>query len=420
MALAGERDVAVRASNEKFLGRDTEPEDFVVSRAEGSFVFDDRGRRYIDFIMGWCVGNLGWNNPTLNKAVRSARAPTYIYSYYSYKGWSQLAELLARIAPGNLRRSFRATGGSEAVEIAMQLAIAHTGRTKFLSLEDSYHGNTFGALSVGASAHREKLKTLLPNCHKIKLPLDDRALGTIETHLKKRDVAAFIMEAISMNLGVYVPDADAMTRLQRLCRKYGTLLVIDEVARGFGRTGKMFACEHYGLEPDIMTLGKAISGGHAPLGATMATDKVAKSATEAILAYSTFGWHPLSVAAAIANVRLFIRNGKAILANAAEISDLFKERLASMEFKRGTKVRVKGLAIAIEFDTPAAAERLVSRAQKNGLLITADEKIVQIFPALNIDRLTAEEGLDRLAASLTSSRSLRYHVHRDVHEVSRD
>ncbi|HEX3583558.1 MAG TPA: aminotransferase class III-fold pyridoxal phosphate-dependent enzyme, partial [Thermoanaerobaculia bacterium] len=122
-------------------------------------------------------------------------------------------------------------------------------------------------------------------------------------------------------------------------------------------------------------------------------------------AYSTFGWHPLSVAAAIANVRLFIRNGKAILAHVAEISDLFRKRLASIQFQRGTKVRVKGLAIAIEFDDSARAERLVTRARKNGLLITADEEIVQIFPALNIDRLTADEGLDRLAASVSSSRS---------------
>ena len=384
----------------KFLGRDTEPEDFVVSRARGSFIFDDRGRRYIDFIMGWCVGNLGWNNPTLNKAVRSESDPTYVYPNYSYKKWGELAKLLAQIAPGRLRRSFRATGGSEAIEIAMQLAIAHTGRTKFLSLEDSYHGNTFGALSVGASAHREKLKTLLPNCRKIKLPLDDRALVTIERQLKKRDVAAFIMEAISVNLGVYIPDADTMTRLQRLCRRYGTLLIIDEVATGFGRTGTMFACEYFGLEPDIMTLGKAISGGHGPLGATMATESVAKSATDAILAYSTFGWHPLSVAAAIANVRLFIRNGNAILAHVAEMSDLFRERLSSMEFKRGTKVRVKGLPIEIDFDDCAPAERLVWRAEKNGLLITSDEEIVQIFPALNIDRKIATDGLDRLAASV--------------------
>ncbi len=249
----------------KFLGRESAPEDIQVARMTGSFVYDARGRRYIDFLSGWCVGNFGWSNRDIRPKAR--RRPDYVYPEYLYRPWVELAELLAEISPGKLQKCFRATGGSEAVEIALQIAMAATGRRKFVSLEGSYHGNTIATVSIGSTEEQEPYPNLLSNCLKISPPLDARAAARLERLLKRKDVAAFIMEPISCNLAVLIPEQEFMETAQDLCRRNGALFIADEVACGFGRTGRLFASEHFGLEPDILCMGKAITGGFAPMGA---------------------------------------------------------------------------------------------------------------------------------------------------------
>lgn len=172
-----------------------------ITRSEGSCVFDGQGNRIIDFVMGWTVGNLGWGRAEIKRAMMEDH-PSYVAPYYSYQRWSELAELLADLTPPTLRRSFRATGGTEAVEIALQTAMLCTRRTKFVSIEGSFHGNSIGTISVASSAYRKKYKGLLPDCHKIEPPLDSAAADRLEDALKRRDVAAFIMEPIICNLGV--------------------------------------------------------------------------------------------------------------------------------------------------------------------------------------------------------------------------
>src|SRR5438874_3334919 len=305
-------DIPMRAlrNEQKFLARDMTAE-LEVASVDGSFVIDSHGKRYIDFVMGWCVGNLGWRNPAIRERPRRFNGPDYVYPGYAYKPWVELAELLASIAPGKLTKCFRATGGSEAVDIALQAAMVHTGRQKLLSLEGSYHGNTLGGLSIGDSENRKRCKNLLPHCGKIEPPLDAKALKNIERRLQRRDVAAFVMEPISINLGVLIPEQGFMSELQRLCRRYGTLLVTDEVATGFGRTGRMFACEHFDLQPDIMCVAKALSGGLGGIGAVIATPPVAKSMEDkGGMFYSTYGWHPRSVDVAIATIRYLKTNRK--------------------------------------------------------------------------------------------------------------
>jgi hypothetical protein len=221
-------------------------------------------------------------------ALQRFRGPDYVYPEHGYKPWSELARLLAGVVPGRRARSFRATGGSEAIEFALQAAMLHTKRRRFLSLEDAYHGNTIGALSVAGSENRETYPNLLASCDKIAPPLDTRALEKIETRLKRRDVAAFVMEPVSINLGVLVPSTSFMTELQRLCRRYKTLLVMDQVACGFGRTGTLFASEQFDVEPDILCVGKAITAGTAGLGAMIATPQVASSMEEDGSFWSTY------------------------------------------------------------------------------------------------------------------------------------
>ncbi len=380
----------------KYLGM-TETPAVQVRRARGDFVWDNRGKRYIDFVMGWCVGNFGWGNPEIVRAAERFNGPDYVYPEYSYAAWGELGRLLASIAPGNLTRSFRATGGSEAVELALQAAMLNTGRKKFVALEDSYHGNTLGAMSIASKEYREKLSNLLPYCHRIPTPLDDHALERLESVLKGRDVAAFIMEPVSMNLGVLIPEKSFMTEAQRLCRRYGTLLVMDEVACGFCRTGRVFASEHFGIAPDIMTLGKAITGGVAGLGATMMTEEVADSVAEDGNVWSTFGWHPRSVAVAIATVNYVKRRRRQLLQHANEMSDYFRARLSEIDFNGYSAVNILGLAIYVDVGDEDYAEEIGKKCQRRGLLLAPQETGFLLIPAVTVDSGVAARAMDILA-----------------------
>lgn len=387
--------------DKKYLGRDSAPRNFEIIRSEGNYVYDARNRKYIDFFMGWCVGNVGWSVKEITREIKKFNGPAYVSPGYLYKPWAELAELLAKITPGKLAKSFRATGGTEAVEIALQAAMAHTKRHKFISVEGSYHGHSIGAMSVGSSYFRNWYKNLLPDCYKINPPLNAEAAGKIEKILSQRDIAAFISEPVICNLGVIIPTKEFFDIVLRACKKYGTLFIADEVATGFGRTGKMFACEHYGIEPDIMCLAKGLTGGYGALGAAIMTDKIAKSMEFSFSFYSTFGWQPLNVQATIANLKYLIKNRKKFLKNANVMSRYFKERLENMKFKYPAEIRIKGLAIAVEFKNKNYAGEIIRKALKNGLLI-ADAKANDfiIYPPINISYSIAKKGLDILESCI--------------------
>jgi acetylornithine/succinyldiaminopimelate/putrescine aminotransferase len=370
-----------------------------VAHTEGSFVFDAEGRRYIDFVMGWCVGNLGWGRPEIRRAVTAADLPDYVHPQHLYEPWVSLAEKLTELAPGNLTRCYRATGGTEAVEIALQVAFAATGRKKLVAVEDAYHGNSLGTLSIGSADNRQQFPNLLPSCRRLAPPLDERAAARLETLLAKRDVAAFVFEPVSCNLGVMVPEQGFVDRLRELCSRYGTILVADEVACGFGRTGRLFACEHFGLEPDVLCLGKALTGGYAAMGATLISEALARKVGNDVEVWSTFGWHPRSVAAALAVLRLWEREGAGLLAAVAETSALFERRLQAMALEPD-QVHVRGLAIALEIDDAERVEAVARRAREEGLLVSAEGGSIGLWPALDIPRETAEEGLDILEGCL--------------------
>jgi len=381
----------------KFLGRSGFSRELEVVKTDGSYVYDRQGRRYLDFFMGWCVGNAGWNLKEARNRIRNFRGPEYVSPGYLYKPWVELAELLAKITPGGLVKSYRATGGTEAVEIALQAAMSHTKRKKFVSIEGSYHGHSIGAMSVGDSEFRNWYSNLLPGCEKISPPLNEAAARKVEKILSKRDIAAFIAEPIICNLGVVIPDKKFFDIVRSACKKYGTLFIADEVATGFGRTGKMFACEHYGMKPDIMCLAKGLTGGYGALGAAIMTKEVAKSFEFGFSFYSTFGWQPLNVEATIANLKYLVKNKTALLKNANKLSRYFKERLGKMKFRQTPRIRIRGLAIGVEFDDPKYAKQIIGRALGKGLLIAGGGSTDFIlFPALNIPKSVAKEGLDIL------------------------
>lgn len=374
------------------LGKHEQPYDLVLQSARGSCVYDASGKEYIDFMGGSCVGNLGWGLEEIEKKLRGGH-PSYVSPHAKYKPWEQLAEMLVSIAPGNMAKCFRTTGGSESIDAAMQMAMLHTGREHFLSIEGAYHGNTIGALSIGASMVREKVKNLLPNCHKLKLPLNNETLEQAGEILQKKDCAAFIMEPIITNMGVYIPSAEFMEGMQQLCKETRTLFVMDEVATGFGRTGKMFASEHFGIGPDIVCLAKAITSGYAGMGAVLVTEEIAHSVEGDIKLYSTYGWHPQSVAAALANLEYWQEHETRLLENTTAMGALFEKHLHEMEFPDGCDIRIMGLAIAIDVKDKEYAESLRKECLKKGLFFNVESSVVTFFPALNIEEETVAKGL---------------------------
>lgn len=366
---------------------------FEVVRTEGCRVFAANGRSAIDFQSGWCVGNLGWSQPEIERALRDFDGPAYIYPNHRYAAWEELAQALIKIAPSGLQRCFRATGGSEAVEIALQAAMLHTGRARFVTIEDCYHGNTLGPRSIGDDETRSLFPRLgLPAPRRIKPPLDEARLPQVETALKPRDVAAVILEPVICNLGALVPEPAFMRGVQDLCRRYGTLLILDEVATGFGRTGRMFAAEHSGVRPDMLVLAKAITAGFAPMGATLMSAASAESMLKAG-AYSTYGWHPRSTAAALANLAWWRDNGETILTHVGAINRLFVKRLGALGLG---PVQGAGLALGVSTGDEQQAKRIKARCLKEGLLVAAEGNVLTLFPPLVIDEATAVEGLDIL------------------------
>ncbi len=388
--------MTVKEKDDKYFGRGGPALNLQVAKAKGSLIYDPKGKKHIDFLGGAGVGNLGWGLEEIEMTIRNSERPSYVYPHFYYKPWTDLAEQLAAITPEHLTTSFRATGGSEAVDGALQMAMMYTGRKKVLSIEGSYHGNTFGALSVGTSSNGEKFHNLLPGFEKIKPPLNEKSLREIEEKLKGNEYAAFIMEPVIINLGVVIPEEKFMEKLDRLCKEHGTLLIMDEAITGFFRTGKFFASEHYNIKPDIMCLAKAISSGYAGMGAVMTTDKIAKAVEGKIGLYSSYGWHPVGTDAAIATINYLLNNTEELLDNIETVGRIFREELPKITFREEPEIRIKGLAIAVDVKDEGYASEIKEKAVEHGLLMNTEGSSLSFLPALNIDTETVLEGLKLL------------------------
>jgi len=384
--------------DKRYFGRNKEGK-MELARAEGCVLTSTTGKKYIDFTSGYGVGNLGWNNPVILDRLEAYEGPDYVSPHFYYKEWSVLAELLAEVTPGKLKKSYRATGGTEAVDIALQASISHTKRFKFIAVDDAYHGDSIATKALVKSEFGKTQHNFL-DVHRFKPPFDKKAAEQIEKWLSKRDVAALIMEPIVLNLGVEVPEKEFMQKIARDCKKYGTVLIMDEVMTGFGRTGKLFATEYFDIEPDIICLAKSLSSGAGAIGAVVVTDEISKSMEKDSGYYSTYGWHPLSVEAAIATVDYFKNNEETIFRHIDLMSDYFYDRIFEMPFESEVEIRIAGLAIALHFKEEDYAAKIVKKAQLNGLLLAGEEGKIQMYPALTIDKATAKRGLDILEKSL--------------------
>ena len=328
--------------------------DKIYARAEGAYLYDLDGKDYLDFLSGYSVFNIGRNHPTLQKAIRDVLdldLPNMVQMDCSVLS-GLLAEALVKKLGPSRDACFLCNSGTEAVEGAMKFARASTKRPKILAQEGSYHGLTFGALSITHSGNfREDFDPFLPGAGFVKFG----DLADLESKLRSRDVAAFIFEPVQ-GKGVKYPSDDYFPAAQELCRKYGTLFIADEVQTALGRTGKWFGFQHWNLDPDIVTMAKALSGGYVPCAAIVMRRPIYQgifSRLDRCVAHSTtFGRNNLAMACGLAS--LHVTENEHLVENAALRGEQLMSRLRDLQEKHDviSEVRGKGLMIAIEFKEP--------------------------------------------------------------------
>jgi len=324
-------------------------------RCVGAELFTSDGRRIVDFLSGYCVHNLGHNHPDVVEALRRELArcgPAMIQTHVADLA-GELAGRLCERAGGRLTKAFFASSGSEGVEAAIKFARAHTHRAGILAADHAFHGLTCGALSLMSDEFwREGFGPLLPETTIIPFG----SIEALERELKSKRFAAFIVEPIQSEAGVRVPDQEYLWAAQALCRRYGTLFVLDEVQTGMYRTGTFLAAHQFGVDPDMLVLAKALSGGLVPVGAVLMSDEVCDSVysslPRAFVHTSTFSENSLAMRAGLATLQVLER--EELGRRAIDAGDYLRKQLATalQEFEMVKEVRGLGLLMGIEFRAP--------------------------------------------------------------------
>jgi len=324
-------------------------------RCVGTELFTADGRCILDFLSGYCVHNVGHNHPDVVRALQSELercGPAMIQTHIADLA-GELAEKLCERAGGRVNKAFFCSSGSEGVEAAIKFSRAHTGRAGIISAKHAFHGLTCGALSLMSDRFwKEGFGPLLPETSSI--PFGN--LAALERDLKTKRFAAFIVEPIQSEAGVCVPDEDYLRSAELLCRRYGTLFVLDEVQTGMYRTGPFLAAHHFGVEPDMVILAKAMSGGLVPCGAVLMSnavcDSVYSTLPRAFVHTSTFSENSLAMRAALSTLEVL--EGEDLGQRSTDAGIYLRDRLGEVlrDFEMVKEVRGIGLLIGIEFQPP--------------------------------------------------------------------
>lgn len=376
----------------------------VVARGQGAMIEDVDGNRYLDFMAGIAVAATGHSHPKVVAAIQEA-AGRFLHicgGDFYYESFAALPERLAKLAPGrDAKKVFLTNSGTEAVEGALKLARHSTRRPAIIAFEGSFHGRTYGSLSLTASKYvqRSGFGPLLPEVYHA--PYGDAAY--IEERLfarrvDPRDVAAIFVEPIQGEGGYVVPPEGFLRSLRSMTEKHGILLVMDEVQSGVGRTGRMFACEHENIVPDILLTAKGLASG-MPLGAIIARADIMKWQPGAH--GSTFGGNPVCCAAALATLDL-VEGG--LMENARRMGDylMVESRKLAARHKTIKDVRGRGLMMGIELHDPALVKRVVLEAFKRGvLLLGAGKSTIRLAPPLTIDETDVDTALSTIGDLLS-------------------
>ena len=386
----------------------------VPARGEGTVIEDIDGNRFLDFSAGIAVNVTGHCHPAVVEAIRRQAGELLHYSASDFylPIYAHLAAELERIAPmAGKTRVFLGNSGTEVVEAAMKLSRYATGRQNIIGFLGGFHGRTFGSVSLTASKakYHAHFSPLLPGIYHV--PFGSEGLDELESRVFHRlmpanEFAAIVVEPIQGEGGIVVPDDDFLPRLRRICDEHGILLVADEVQSGMGRTGKMWAIEHWGVEPDMVVTAKGLASG-MPIGALIAKEHLMTWGAGAH--GSTFGGNPVSCAAALATIDLLEHGG--LIENAAERGEQILRTLGPLvEQYPGVvrDVRGIGLLLGIQFDSGATAAAVEHAAFRRGLLVlTAGDDVVRMSPPLVVTEAQAAAAARIFAESIEEVAAIR-------------
>lgn len=361
--------------------------DLVIVRGQGAMLWDDQGNQYIDCVAGQGVANLGHTHPKVVEAIsKQASALITCPEMFYNDTRAKLLAKLTSLAPSGMTRAFLTNSGTEAVEAAFKFARYSTKRTKIIASMRGFHGRSMGALSATWNKkYRAPFTPLVPDIHHVPYNKLERLAAEID-----ENTAAVILEVVQGEGGVYPGDAEYFQKAQELCHQHGALLVIDEIQTGFGRTGKMFALEHFGLQPDLLCLAKSIAGG-VPMGAVLLGERVAEL-TPGIHG-STFGGNPLAAAASLA--ALTALEEEQLPQRAAELGTYLLEELKKIESPLIRDVRGLGLMVGIEIKQKVAPF-IAALTERGVLALPAGLTVIRLLPPLVISK----EQLDQVITTL--------------------
>jgi acetylornithine/succinyldiaminopimelate/putrescine aminotransferase len=367
-------------------------------RAEGIYMYDSEGKPYIDLISGIGVSNLGHTHPRVINAIKD-QLDKYmhlmVYGEYVQTPQVRFAEKLISLLPSHLSSIYFVNSGAEAIEGALKLAKRYTGRREIIACHNSYHGSTQGALSImGNEEFKQAYRPLLPGVKFIHFNNEaDLQLITAET-------ACVVVETVQGEAGIRVPDIAYMQALRKRCTETGTLLILDEIQAAFGRTGKLFAFQHFDIEPDIVVLAKALGGG-MPIGAFISSTSIMSSLKEnPILGHiTTFGGHPVCCAAGLAALEVLLDEN--LIDQVAEKEALFRKLLVHPAIK---EVRGKGLMLAVEMESFEMNKKIIDRCIENGVItdwFLHCSNSMRLAPPLIIDHDRIQQACEVILEAIT-------------------
>lgn len=360
-----------------------------ISHAKGSYIYDTSGNKHLDFVAGVSACTLGHCHPRVVSAIKN-QVEKYlhvmVYGEYIQEPAVELAKLLAENLPKNLNTTYLVNSGTEAVEGALKLARRATGRTQILYANNAYHGNTMGSMSVmGFEERKNAFKPLVPDCFPITFN-DEADLQKITS-----ETAAILLETIQGGAGFIQPENDYLKKVRQRCDETGTFLILDEIQPGFGRTGKLFAFEHFGIAPDILVMGKGMGGG-MPIGAFTASNEVMALLQDnpKLGHITTFGGNPVIAAAALATLQELTETH--IIQQTLEKEKLFRKLLIHPKIK---EIRGRGLMLAAMLETPEIATEVILECRNSGLVLfwlLFEGRALRITPPLTISNDEIAEG----------------------------
>jgi len=360
-----------------------------ISRAKGSYIYDTDNKKYLDFVAGVSACNLGHNNKIIKKAIKK-QIDLYwhvmVYGEFIQKPTVDLCKLIAKNLPDPLIKTYITNSGTEAMEAAMKLAKRVTGRSELIAAKNGYHGNTQGSMSImGYEDRKRAYRPLIPNIKFLEFNNEfDLTMITNKT-------AGVILETIQGGAGFILPKLTYLKKIKDRCKEVGALLILDEIQPGIGRTGKLFAFEHYNIVPDILVYGKGLGGGF-PIGAMSTSDEHMKLfKTNPILGHiTTFGGHPVIATAALSNLKETLSSG--IMLEIDEKEKLFRSLL---KHRFISEIRGKGLMLAIILKNSNLTKELVKQCLDKGLILfflLFEPKAVRITPPLTISKTEIIKG----------------------------